>query len=401
MCENPYNIRVFRKMHHNVYYVVFGKGKNIMRINSLEEQRFGNLKSYCEELKKISNSLKAMLGGKKSAFTLAEVLIVVAIIGVVAALVLPSFMQDMAERINSNRQANIAQKITKSVELMAVNGDYQDIKTTEQFVNKLSKYLKIAKICDNEHLTDCWPTRKIKTAKGDDYNIEDAKTSKDLHTRGSETDNVGVVLADGATLIMTFNPDATNISAEGGFIPYKKSLPIGGGKFEEFAYSSNATGAIDFVMDVNGKTGPNAESDLKGNYYDIRSFKNATFTSGACAGGIRVGAYCVVEIGTDYLPINCSVSFDNKEQICDSKNSPMDYRAGAHKSCIELGMKIPTRAELVLLKNLKINLDVEKYMNTGEGVCNSNYAVGTSFSCTATRANHQLSPVLCVSNNSL
>ena len=283
----------------------------------------------------------AKIGG----FTLAEVLITIGIIGVVAVLVLPSFIQDMSERINSNRQANIAQKITKSVELMAVNGDYSGIATTEEFVEKLSKYLKIAKVCDNNHLEECWPTKEITTAKGGKFQIKDAKTSKDLHVKGN-TDNVGLILADGATLIMSFNPNAEPIPAEKSFTASTKALPVGENKTKDFAYTSNATGAIDFVMDVNGKTGPNAENDIEGHYYDIRSFRTATFTAQACAGGIVIDKTCIVDLGLDYNAVDCTKE-ENIDYCKPVMSSPffMDFWAGGNKACEDLGLKMPSYTE--------------------------------------------------------
>ena len=49
---------------------------------------------------------------RKTAFTLAEVLVTLGIIGVVAAVALPALITNINDRANSERQANIAQKIT-------------------------------------------------------------------------------------------------------------------------------------------------------------------------------------------------------------------------------------------------------------------------------------------------
>ena len=69
---------------------------------------------------------------RNSAFTLAEVMIVIVIIGVVAVFTMPVLLSEVSERVNSNRQANIAQKVTKAVELMIVNGDYEGFDTTDE-----------------------------------------------------------------------------------------------------------------------------------------------------------------------------------------------------------------------------------------------------------------------------
>ena len=331
----------------------------------------------------------------KRAFTLAEVLITIGIIGVVAVLVMPSFIQDMSERINSNRQANIAQKITKSVELMAVNGDYTGITTTEEFVERLSKYLKIAKVCNNEHLEECWPTKEIKTAKGDKLEIKNIKTGKDLHVKGN-TNNVGLVLADGATIILNFNPDATDIPAEKSFTASTKALPVGENKTKDFAYTSNATGAIDFVMDVNGKTGPNAENDMDGNYFDIRSFKVASFTPYSCAGGKKIDRFCAVDLGMDYTSIDCTKT-ENAE-YCTPTNgaSSVDFWAGGKKACADMGLNMASRDQIgALVKlGLKINSDID-YTTTNFYDARGYYYVYSSKNIGSTRVTKNA--VLCLS----
>ena len=58
----------------------------------------------------------------KLTFTLAEVLITFGVIGLVAALTMPTLLKNIAERSNSEAQANLAQKITKSMDLMRADG---------------------------------------------------------------------------------------------------------------------------------------------------------------------------------------------------------------------------------------------------------------------------------------
>ena len=280
---------------------------------------------------------------KKIAFTLAEVMIVIVIIGVVAIFTLPILLSEVTERVNSNRQANIAQKITKAVELMIVNGDYEKFETTEEFADKLQKYLKIVKRCNSNNLAQCWTSNTVTLSDGSKYNVSNAKTGKDLHTISS-TDNVGLVLADGGNIILTYNPNATIPNADAGFTPTKKSLPIGGGKTKEFAYTSNATNAIDFVMDVNGGTGPNAETDEDDNYYDIRSFKIASFSKTALCTGEKVNGVCVVLLGNTTETLNCSNG--KNEEYCQGLTSPFSYQAGARKLCDELGMHLPNSVEI-------------------------------------------------------
>lgn len=279
----------------------------------------------------------------KTAFTLAEVLITLGIIGVVAAITIPTILTNVNERVNSTRQANVAYKITQATDKMKslglLNGSY---KTTDAFVDELQKHLKIAKRCDASHIADCWPTEKVTTADGEEFYVKNAKLGKNLSIKGNTSNNVGLVLADGASIILTYNQNSTGMDVSEATVAQTKTLPVGFGKTEEFAYTSNTTGAIDFVMDVNGKKGPNSETrDNK--HKDIRSFKVAKFSKG-CAGTEIDGIGCLVDLGTSYECLNNGTD-DYKKW--DPKGGR--YRScwgGAKKACDNIGMELPNQKEI-------------------------------------------------------
>ena len=286
---------------------------------------------------------------KKSGFTLAEVLIVITVIGVVAALTIPNLLANVEERVNSEKQANIVQKVTKAMEVMKAEGNLDNFDSTEEFVNELQKSLKIIKKCDNEHLTECWPTEKVKNADGDSYLVKDAKKRKNLGFLNSvDENNVGLVLADGSAIILTYNPETKNPGQHDYTTPVTKTLPIGNGKSKEFAYTTSVTSGIAFVMDVNGAAKPNTEGE------DIRSFNSAHFgtavagESGGCATGDVVEGYCV-EFVDSYGFINCGRGSDYIS-YCNSTlgNSYyyVDYWAGANYACQQRNMKLPSPVEL-------------------------------------------------------
>ena len=58
----------------------------------------------------------------KRGFTLAEVLIALVVIGIIAAITLTTVMPNIQERANSQRQANIVYKVTQATNLMKANG---------------------------------------------------------------------------------------------------------------------------------------------------------------------------------------------------------------------------------------------------------------------------------------
>ncbi|MBD8964487.1 hypothetical protein EGQ77_07790, partial [bacterium] len=164
-------------------------------------------------------------------------------------------------------------------------------------------------------------------------------------------DNVGIILADGATLILTYNPNAGIIGDGDTVTPSFADLPIGFGRTKKFAYTTSVTDPIDFVMDVNGFKGPNSEA-RNGKQYDIRSFKVAKFSKG-CAGVDVDGIGCVYVLPS-YSPIKWDdpeltkydPSWKQEGQWWSGKDN---YWAGAKKACDDIGMSLPDKSKLYRL----------------------------------------------------
>ena len=235
---------------------------------------------------------------RRAAFTLAEVLITLGIIGVVAAITLPALIDSVTERKNSERHANIVYKVTQAMDIMKAHGELSGTyPSTEAFVDELQKYLKISKRCDSSHIADCWPTAKVIDGDGNEFEVSKAKTGKKLSLE-SNTNNVGLILADGASIILNYNPDGGKIDDTDPLVAVKKSLPVGGGRSKEFVYTSNSTASIDFVTDVNGSAAPNSET-RDGKYYDIRNLSAARFAG--CAGADIPGIGCAVDTGQQLI----------------------------------------------------------------------------------------------------
>ncbi|MCM1009600.1 MAG: type II secretion system GspH family protein [Fusobacterium sp.] len=98
---------------------------------------------------------------------MAEILLSLTIIGVVAAITLPSLTGNINERTwNTQRKALFA-RFSQAIALMPALNGYGTLDGTtdtaaETFVTAgLSKVLKINNICDSEHLTDCGLPTKI------------------------------------------------------------------------------------------------------------------------------------------------------------------------------------------------------------------------------------------------
>ena len=282
---------------------------------------------------------------------------------------MPTLLKNIAERSNSEAQANLAQKITKSMDLMRADGGLErTYNSTDEFVDEFSKYIKISTRCDADHIADCWPTKTVTTTDGETYDVSKAKTGKNLNLKDNKSDNVGIILADGATLILTYNPDAGIIGDGDTVTPSFADLPIGFGRTKKFAYTTSVTSSIDFVMDVNGFRGPNSEA-RNGKQYDIRSFKVARFSQNNCPGIDIDGIGCVyIMIGSGNYPTIKNDSDEIKkwdpnwtaEKVGSDAISITNNWAGAKKACDDIGMSLPNKSELqkIAKRNLSEKLGI-------------------------------------------
>ncbi len=107
---------------------------------------------------------------KRVAFTMAEILLALTIIGVVAAITLPSLMANINERTWNTQRKALYARMSQAIAMMPqLNGygEYEGTNTdgvvsttkdtaAEAFLTEgLSKVLKINNICDAAHLADC------------------------------------------------------------------------------------------------------------------------------------------------------------------------------------------------------------------------------------------------------
>ena len=317
---------------------------------------------------------------------------------------MPTLLKNIAERSNSEAQANLAQKITKSMDLMRADGGLErTYNSTDEFVDEFSKYIKISTRCDADHIADCWPTKTVTTTDGETYDVSKAKTGKNLNLKDNKSNNVGIILADGATLILTYNPNAGIIGDGDTVTPSFADLPIGFGRTKKFAYTTSVTDPIDFVMDVNGFKGPNSEA-RNGKQYDIRSFKVAKFSKG-CAGNDISGLGCVQQLAS-YSPIKAgSEEMDKWDPNWNTTDWKVydNYWAGAKKACEDIGMSLPDKSKLKSLydagkKDSSLGLPTSGWLwSSSESYARTAYVVyfGNGFTNTYAKASSD-GKVLCV-----
>ena len=284
------------------------------------------------------------LSSRNFGFTLAEVLITLGIIGVVAALTFPAFISNVQGRIQAKRVENIKQKLSKVTDKMAVQSGLIGYPDTMAFVQEMSKHRKLAKICDNAHLSDCWPTEEvILNDYGETWPIAKTKSAQTLNIvknkRSSWADTVGIVTDDGIPMILSykkdcdFNPDVSGLS------------------FDNVSTLSKSTGCLSGVFDWNGGEKPNKlakiDSNIKG---DILPFGDALGLGTECT--VQIGSKCFTGPKTIEKPLSKAECEEQKGELkISSCPQEEDYWAGAVAMCGGTD-KMPTIAELGQLASI-------------------------------------------------
>ena len=206
---------------------------------------------------------------KTFAFTMAEILLSLTIIGVVAAITLPSLTGNINERTWNTQRKALYARFSQAVALMPALNGYGTLQETEDssgstsiedtaaetFVTAgLSKVLKINNICDSEHLEDCGLPKKITPFIGDGsaastLMLEDIKTLVDFNERfdfssggwtysQQNTKAAAFETANGESVLVYYNPLCKSI-------------------YNESEFYAQTIVCANFVYDLNGSKGPN------------------------------------------------------------------------------------------------------------------------------------------------
>ena len=121
----------------------------------------------CKPLTRICSSLRShncslSLKGrgkrysKKAAFTLAEVLITLAIIGVVAAMTIPTLIANYQERAWNTSAKVFVRKLEEALKTMNTQQSLAGYSNTADFVAALGKHFKITRVCQNDDIMSCF-----------------------------------------------------------------------------------------------------------------------------------------------------------------------------------------------------------------------------------------------------
>ena len=207
------------------------------------------------------------------AFTMAEILLSLTIIGVVAAITLPSLTGNINERTWNTQRKALYARFSQAVALMPSMNGYGTLTegdsstsavdtAAETFVTAgLSKVLKINNICDNDHLEDCGLPEKIIAMNGSQlYSDGLPKTLIEFNSLYSNswldadsnlvsysqanTKIAAFETANGESIAVYYNPRCTVIQEQASTDTYVW-IPV----MPEMC--------ANFVYDLNGSKGPN------------------------------------------------------------------------------------------------------------------------------------------------
>ncbi len=276
-----------------------------------EPNRTGKLcKAQNEKARLFASFCEMTATGKRTAFTLAEALITVITIGIIAILVLPSFNAGISQTALDSQKKSFYGRFNQALHRMRIDGTLsQGYATTIDFVNALSKYIRIGQICDSDNIKKCFQ-KPITTTDGTTLYPEILNSTTALQGGIFNSDLVGMKFADGTSAIIGYNPDCR----------FTAIYDIG----------ADVTQCLIMIYDVNSDKEPNVlkadretinlNEDNLG--WDIERITFSALNSTQCEDAQKA-----------QVPIKHCGKYEQ------------DYWAGAAKACHDMGKKLPSPEE--------------------------------------------------------
>ena len=268
-------------------------------------------------------------------FTMAEILLSLTIIGVVAAITLPSLTGNINERTWNTQRKALYARMSQAIALMPALNGYGTLRETtdsagsisiedtaaETFVTAgLSKVLKINNICDSGHLADCGITSKFTTLAGSTVD-EIPTTMGELNSTMINNSTADVGTGSSYSMLDTKAAAFETQNGESILLFYNPACVSNMGETNNYYVQTKI--CVNMVYDLNSSKGPN--------------------TIGKDMGFLTI-LYPSDSVVVAPMPFNGffdGVNDDNASSICTT-NAGEDYR-------------IPTRDELASIfvnKNL-------------------------------------------------
>ena len=208
----------------------------------------------------------------KRYFTLAEVLITLGVIGIVAAITIPSLATSINNKIKEHQTKVIEKRLIEGLNLYNTteNGLSKSFSSTYEFLQGLSKHYKMSAICDTQHLSDCFPYKKIKVIDGDkkdEIEISSMTSAKKLKLGDGYLAPAGFISASGIPYVVSWDNNCSNRYDDK---DNTKTL------IDPDRVLENVPVCLAGFYDYNGSRSPNRASDTQKND-DIITFNGARF----------------------------------------------------------------------------------------------------------------------------
>jgi len=274
--------RKFKKLISLEVDKLKAKAELLPKLSSLEVWKSGGLKRQlsldfaCADFINPPSCQAAQLpnfGKSLMAFTMAEILISLTIIGIISAITLPSLKANINEKTWATQRKALYSRMSQAVALMPYINGY-GVGSTQTATNNnaalafvtdgLGKVLQMNNICDSTHLKDCGLPSSFKKFKyKTDGKVNFPTTLRELNSNfgaydDNPTKNINTKVAafetkNGESVAVFYNPSCLNhdnaVNVQAGWT----SSPI---RTLVLPYM-----CADFIYDLNGKKGPNRIGD--------------------------------------------------------------------------------------------------------------------------------------------
>lgn len=270
----------------------------------------------------------------KSAFTLAEILITLAIIGLVFDMAVPTMVSDVNSYAHSKARMLAELKFKEALRRMNIDGALFGYRTTESFFNSFKNYMKTAAYCENSDMEKCF-VKEIKS--GDEtFKISELKTSDDLWAK-FDSNLISFKLINGTSVVMGYNPECTYI--------------------DQYDISADVDSCVTLIYDINGRSKPNKVGDDIG-LINAKLGGCIKYNSNLCWSTVTV---------SEWVPTDEPCYRNGVDECAPTSTHPngSNYWAGARDYCAELGMSLPTYEQAKDLYYPVQGGDVDEY---SEGV---------------------------------
>jgi prepilin-type N-terminal cleavage/methylation domain-containing protein len=291
---------------------------------------------------KMFESLKSV---KKRAFTLAEILIVMGIIGLVAAFTLPLLKDVSGSRTWDIQSQDFEAKFYAVLKQMNTKSQLARLDSTEEFVENLQKNMKILNVCTKDELEKCFSKKvslydsvKNKPAKPQKLTDLELTSSANFGFADWETNIMGIQFTNGVQALLAYNANDC--------APTTNDY-------------SDLYNCVAMIYDVNGNGDPNVVYKAS---YDIRHFHVSKFggTYTDCiASGLCIAIAIPSSEGVDCTRLGNSATCQdytpgtNYAQIAASNHTGSNRNrvVDAGIKCKEMDMKLATLDQVKTLVN--------------------------------------------------